>query len=97
MSKKGMTPQTAEQLRVKNGIGEGTKLRRMRVKKGISQNELAAVTRVSKKTLERYEQQPEHINSAKLATLCDLCMALGCQIEDIIESDELLAKYRITK
>ena len=92
-----MTPKTAEQIRVLKGINKGTKLRRMRVKKGFSQTELSALSGVPIQTLRRYEQSALPINSAKLKTACALCFALGCTIEDIIESEELLHRYRATK
>lgn len=92
-----MTPKTAEQVRLKKGLDKGTKLRRMRVQKGYSQSELSAISGVPIQTLRRYEQSAAPINNAKLKTLCALCIALSCQIEDVIESEELLHKYRATK
>jgi DNA-binding Xre family transcriptional regulator len=92
-----MTPKTAEAVRLKRGLDKGTKLRRMRVKKGYSQSELSAISGVPIQTLRRYEQSAIPINNAKLKTLCALCIALSCKIEDIIESEELLHKYRATK
>ena len=92
-----MTPKTAEAVRMKRGLDKGTKLRRMRVKKGYSQSELSAISGVPIQTLRRYEQSAVPINNAKLKTLVALCVALSCQIEDIIESEELLHKYRATK
>lgn len=97
MSKRGMTPKTAEKVRVQKGIDRGTKLRRLRVQKGLSQSELSSLSGVPIQTLRRYEQNAQPINGAKLKTLCALCFALGCKIEEIIESEELLAKYRMTK
>lgn len=97
MSKKGMSPKTAEKIRIQKGIDKGTKLRRMRVKKGLSQSELVALSGIKIKTLQRYEQSSIPINGAKLSTLVSLCYALNCKIEDIIESEELLLKYRATK
>ena len=97
VSKRGMSPKTAEKVRIQKGIDKGTKLRRLRVKKELSQSELSAITGIPKKTIQRFEQSAQPINSTKLNTLCALCLALGCKIEDIIESEELLYKYRITK
>ena len=97
MSKRGMTPKQAERLREQKGIDKGTKLRKLRVNKGFSQSELSAISGVPIQTLRRYEQSAIPINSAKLKTLVALCIALNCKIEDIIESEELLHKYRATK
>lgn len=92
-----MTPKTAEKIRVQKGIDKGTKLRRLRVEKGFSQSELSAYSGVTIQTLRRYEQSAAPINNAKLKTLVALCTTLSCKIEDIIESEELLHKYRATK
>lgn len=97
MSKRGMTPKQAELLRVQKGIDRGTKLRKARVKKGMSQRELSTVTGVPIQSVRRYEQIPMAINSAKLKTLIAFCLALDCHIDDIIEGKELLHKYRATK
>lgn len=92
-----MTPKTAEALRLKRGLDRGTKLRRLRVAKGYSQSELSALSGVPLQTLRRYEQSPVPINSAKLKTLVALCLALNARLEDVIESEELLHRYRATK
>lgn len=97
MSKRGMTPEQAEKIRVQKGIDKGTKLRRMRVKRGLSQSELSEYSGVTIQTIRRYEQSPVPIDGAKLKTLIALSLALNCKIEDIIESEELLHKYRATK
>ncbi len=97
MSKGGMTPKTAEAVRMKRGLDKGTKLRRMRVSRGLSQSELSAHSGIPIQTLRRYEQSATPINNAKLKTLVALACALNCKIEDIIESAELLRKYRSTK
>lgn len=92
-----MTPKKAEAIRIRRGLDKGTKLRRQRVKKGLSQSELAAVSGVPLKTLQRYEQTTLPVNNAKLKTLVALCLALDCKIEDIVESESLLHKYRTVK
>ena len=92
-----MTPKTAEAVRTKRGLDKGTKLRRLRVKKGYSQSELSAISGVTIQTIRRYEQSPVPIDGAKLKTLIALSLALNCKIEDIIESEEPLHKYRATK
>lgn len=97
MSKRGMSPKKAEQIRIRRGIDKGTKLRRLRVAKDLSQSELSAHSGVPVKTIQRYEQSTVPINNAKLKTLVALCRALSCKVDDIIESDELLRKYRSVK
>lgn len=92
-----MTPKQAEEVRIRKGIDKGTKLRRQRVKMGLSQSELSAFSGVPIQTLRRYEQNALLVDGMKLKTIIALCVCLGCKIEDIIESEELLHKYRATK
>ncbi len=97
MVKRGMSPKRAEELLMEKGIGKGTKLRIARVRSGLSQSELAAASGVPKKTLQRYEQEPNKIDGTKLKTLCGLCEALGCSITDIIEDEELIERFNKVK
>ncbi len=97
MKKRGMTPEQAEQVRLKRGIDRGTKLRIVRVRSGLSQSELSAASGVSIKTIQRFEQEPHKIDSTKLSTLCGLCEALGCKITDIIEDTELIGRFNKVK
>ena len=94
MRKRGMNPKQAEEIRIRKGLDKGTKLRRQRVKKGLSQSELSAISGVPLKTLQRYEQSAMLIDNMKLKTIIALCVALDCKIDDVIESAELIAKYR---
>ena len=93
MSKRGMTPKQAEEIRIRKGIDKGTKLRRQRVKMGLSQSELSEISGVPIQTLRRYEQSAILVDNMKLKTVIALCVCLNCRIEDIIESDELIHKY----
>lgn len=95
--KRGMTPAQAEKVRLNAGIDRGTKLRIARVRSGLSQSELAAASGVPIKSIQRYEQEPNKIDVAKLNTLCALCEALGCGIADIIEDEELIERYNKVK
>lgn len=96
MVKRGITPQQAKKIRDEKGIEE-TKLEKLRVKKGLSQSSLAAISGVTKRAIQTYEQQSRPIDRARLDTLCRLCLALDCKIEDIIEDKELIEKYRLSK
>lgn len=93
MNKRGMSPQKAQAIRAGKGIEE-TKLQKVRVKKGLSQSELAARMGVSVKTIQFYEQGRRSIDSQRLHTICKFADALGCKVEDIIESKELIAALR---
>lgn len=96
MTKRGITPQQAKKIREEKGIEE-TKLEKLRVKKGLSQSSLSAISGVTIRAIQTYEQQSRPIDRARLDTLCRLCLALDCKIEDIIEDKELIEKYRLTK
>lgn len=96
MNRKGMTPQKAAKIREKRGI-QDTKLQRLRVKKGLSQSELAALSNVPIRRIQHYEQRVRPIDGARLETLCALCIALDCKIEDILESKETIKLLRMTR
>lgn len=90
---KGITPEQAEKARLARGLDKGTRLRRLRVKRGLSQRELADRSGVSMRTLQKYENRESSIDGAKLDTLCRLSETLQSDIEAIIESDELRERY----
>lgn len=96
MNKKGITVETAKKIRESKGIKE-TRLQKLRVAKGYSQKQLAAVSGVTVRAIQCYEQQTRPIEGARLDTLCSLCFALDCKIEDILENATLIEKYRICR
>ena len=72
------------------------KLQEIRKKRGYSQSELSLLTKISVKTIQKYEIGERNIDGAKLETLCDLAIALDVDICDIIESPKLKAKIKMT-
>ena len=76
---------------------EETNLKRIRQKKGLSQKQLAVISGVTLRSIQCYEQRDRDIDGAHLSALCDLCLALDCKIEDIIESKDLLVKFKMVK
>jgi len=96
MNKKGITVEIAKKIRDDKGIKE-TKLQKLRVKKGYSQKQFAAVSGVTVRAIQGYEQRSRPIEGARLDTLCSLCFALDCKIEDILENETLIEKYKICK
>ena len=96
MTKKGMTPQKAAKIRASKGLAS-TKLQRLRVAKKYSQNDLAEISGISARRIQHYEQRVRPIDSARLDTLCRLCIALECKIEDIIENKDLAEKIKMVK
>lgn len=94
MSKRGMKPQQAAKLRAKQGL-KTTKLQKLRVAKGLSQSELSAITGVAVRRIQHYEQQVSPIEGARLDTLCALCVALDCTLDDVLENKDIIAKLRM--
>lgn len=72
-----------------------TKLKRARIGKGLTQAELSEKSGVPLCCIPHYESGRRDIDGAKLETLCNLCLVLGCKIEDIIENPETIEKLRI--
>lgn len=62
-----------------------TALARQRKISGMTQSELAEVSGVSVRIIQKYEQKKNDINSAKVSTLLSLSKALHCKIEDLME------------
>lgn len=93
MVKRGLKPQQAAKIRAEKGL-QMTKLQKLRVKKGYSQNDLAELAGISVSTIKQYEQQVRPIDSARLDTLCALCLSLGCGISDILEDKHLIARLK---
>lgn len=95
-NERGITPEQAQKIRADKGIKE-TNLQKVRVEAGLSQQALSDESGVTKRMIECYEQKYRNIDGAKLQTLCDLAVALNCKIEDILESEELIEKYKTVK
>lgn len=62
-----------------------TNLRRIRTANSLSQRELSELSGVSLRSIQMYEQRKNNIDKAEGQTLYKLSIALGCQIEDLLE------------
>ena len=62
-----------------------SKLKLMRIKKGIKQAELADRSGVPLKCIGNYEQLRRDINRARVDIVYRLALALECQIEELLE------------
>ena len=71
-----------------------TKLKAVRVASGMPQRELADRSDLNVRTLQHYEQGSKLIDGARLDTILRLCIALNCDIPDILESNELAELYK---
>lgn len=65
------------------------KLHDMRLKRGLSQSQLADKSGINVRTLQAYEQGLKNIDGAKLKTLINLSLALDCKISEIVTNEEL--------
>lgn len=71
-----------------------TRLKAMRLKKNITQKELAEIADISQRVLQQYEQGTQReIDSARLDVILKLCIALDCEISDILERKETIELY----
>lgn len=91
--KSGMTPEKALEVYPENK----SNLKMLRVKKGLSQNDLSVASNVNIRNIQTYENGQRNIDGAGLEILCDLCRVLDCTIADILESEELKEKYKKVK
>lgn len=71
-------------------------LQDMRKKAKLSQSELAALSGVKLRTIQKYENGQRNIDNAKLDTLCALALACNCKIYDLINDDQLKVKLKKT-
>lgn len=67
------------------------KLKEIRQAKGLSQAQLAEKTGINIRTLQHYEQGSKIFDNARIDTILKVCIALGCNLEDIIENPEYVA------
>lgn len=64
-----------------------SKLKRIRIANGITQQELSELSGVNIKSIAAYEQNPSKINKASVETIFNIADCLNCDIKDIVETD----------
>ena len=69
-----------------------SKLKKVRIMKGYTQEALAELSGVNIKSIASYEQNPEKLSSASVGTIYKLTDALGCDIEDVINKETIYGK-----
>lgn len=60
-------------------------LKNIRTAKGLSQNDLVAISGVSRSLITKYESGEKNINKAAAETLYKIALSLDCSIEDLLE------------
>ncbi len=63
-----------------------TNLKRIRLECGLSQSHLAALSEVSLRTIQQYEQRQKNINKAQVDSVIRLAAILHCNPDDLLES-----------
>jgi DNA-binding transcriptional regulator YiaG len=66
-----------------------TNLRRIRDIAGLSQAQLAAEANVSLRSIQMYEQRNKDVNRASAITLAKIAWVLDCDIEDLLENQDV--------
>ena len=66
-----------------------SKLKKVRVLRKLTQEELASLSGVNLKSLSSYEQNPNKLANASVNTAYKLSCALNCDIMDILNTDSL--------
>ncbi len=64
-----------------------TRLKRLRVARGLTQAELSRMSDVSLRSIQQYEQRKKDINKAQAFSVYRLARVLGCQTEELLEPD----------
>ena len=64
-------------------------LKKMRLRKGFTQDGLSDLSGVNIKSIASYEQNVEKFNAASVGTVFKLADALGCEIEDLLNKDSI--------
>ena len=66
-----------------------TNLKRLRGSSGLSQSQLAGEAGVSLRSIQMYEQRNKDVNKAQAITLAKIARVLGCDVEDLLESEPI--------
>lgn len=67
-------------------------LKKIRMLRKLTQDELAGLSGVNIKSLSAYEQQPEKLSTASVSTVYKLAQALNCDVMDIVNKEFLEKK-----
>lgn len=73
------------------------KLKEMRMKKGLTQEQFADSSGVPVRTIQAYECGLRRIDGATIETLCRFAITLNCRIQDILESKKAIQLLNAAK
>ena len=65
--------------------GRDTHLKQIRIRSGLSQSRLAALSDVPVRTIQQYEQRQKDINKAAFESIIKLAAAMSCEPSDLLE------------
>jgi transcriptional regulator with XRE-family HTH domain len=68
---------------------KSSKLKLIRIQKGMKQSDLSKASGVPLKSIGNYEQLRRDINKAQADIVYRLANALGCSMEDLMELDKI--------
>lgn len=70
-----------------------TKLKALRVKRGITQREMVERTGINAGTYSQYEQGVKNFDHARIDVILRVCVVLNCHIDTILENPEYIKAY----
>jgi DNA-binding Xre family transcriptional regulator len=82
----------ADQIVEKNSMAGMSNLQRIRKASSMTQKKLAENSGSALRMIQLYEQRKQDINKAQAATLARIAHVLGCEVEDLLESNGAIPK-----
>lgn len=70
-----------------------TKLKALRVARGITQREMVERTGINAGTYSQYEQGVKNFDNARINVILRVCVVLNCRIDDIMENPKYIKAY----
>ena len=70
-----------------------TKLKALRIEKGMTQAQLADAANINMRVLQHYEQGTKSFDSARLDVILKVCIALNCKMSDILDNENNIELY----
>ena len=71
-----------------------TKLKAMRIKRGMAQAQLADAANINVRVLQHYEQGSRSFDGARLDVILKVCLALNCKVSDVLDNESNIALYK---